>query len=118
MLHGKGRHKRCILLSPHLLLLSYLRLQQVTLAGFIDDLITISRSFAEYERSIKLILTLSDSLGFVVHPDKSIFVTARLIEYLGFKINSQSMTIFLAQKKEETLRVVTISLSCSTLASL
>ena len=42
--------------------LSYLRLQQVTLAGFIDDLITISRSFAEYERNIKLILTLSDSL--------------------------------------------------------
>ena len=107
-----------MLLSPHLLLLSYLRLQQVTLAVFIDDLITISRSFAEYERNIKLILTLCDSLGFVVHPDKSIFVTARLIEYLGFKINSQSMTIFLAQKKEETLRVVTISLSCSTLASL
>ena len=33
---------------------------------------------------IKLIVTLLDSLGFVVHPDKSIFEPARLSEYLGF----------------------------------
>ena len=50
--------------------------QQVTAAGFIDDLITIGRSFVECERNIKLIVTVLDSLGFVVHPNKSIFIPA------------------------------------------
>ena len=43
-------------------LLSYLRSQQATVAGFIDDLITLGRNFVKCERNIKLILTLLDSL--------------------------------------------------------
>ena len=76
-----GPRKFTKLLKPPL---SYLRLQQVTVAEFIDDLITLGRSFAECERNIKLIVTLLDSLGFVVHPNKSIFVPARSIEHLDF----------------------------------
>ena len=63
--------------------LSHLRLQQVTVAGFIDNLITVG-SFVECERNIKLIVTFLDNLEFAVHADKSIFVPARSIEYLGF----------------------------------
>ena len=48
-----GPRKFTKLLKP---LLSYLRLQQVTVAGFIDDLITLGRSFAKCERNIKLIV--------------------------------------------------------------
>ena len=62
-----GPRKFTKLLKPPL---SYLRLQQVTVAGFIDDLITLGRSFVECERNFKLIVTLLDSLGFVVHPNK------------------------------------------------
>ena len=52
-------------------LLSSLRLQEVTVAGFIEnDLITLGRNFVERERNIKLIVTLLESLGFAVHPDK------------------------------------------------
>ena len=40
--------------------ISYLRLQQVTVAGFIDDLIALGRSFVECERNIKLIVTHLD----------------------------------------------------------
>ena len=69
--------------------LSYLRLQQITVAGSIDDIATMGRSFAEFETKIKLILTLLDSLGFVVYPDKSIFFPARSIEHLGFVTDSQ-----------------------------
>ena len=68
--------------------LSYLRLKQVTVAGFIDDLIILGRSFVKYERNIKLIVMLLDSLVFVVHPNKSIFVPTRSIEYLSFVIDS------------------------------
>ena len=42
--------------------LSYLRSQQVPVAGFIDDLITLGRKNVKCERNIKLILTLLDSL--------------------------------------------------------
>ena len=44
-------------------------------------------------------MVLLDSLAFVVHPNKSIFVLARSIEYLGFLIDSQSVTTSLTKKK-------------------
>ena len=96
-----GPHKFTKLLKPSL---SYLMLQQVTIAGFTDDLIVWGRHFAECERNIKLIVTLLDSLWFVVHPDKSIFVPARTIEYFGFVINSQSMSIYLTQNKKVSIK--------------
>ena len=46
---------------------------------FIDDLVTLCGSFAECERSTKLIVTLLDNLVFAVHPYKSIFFPARSI---------------------------------------
>ena len=83
---------------------SYLRLQQVTVAGFINNLITFERSFVSCGRNIKLIETLLDSLGFGVHTDKPIFVPARSVEYLGFVIDFQSMTISLTQKKKAYIK--------------
>ena len=64
----------------------------------------MGRNFVECERNIKLIVTLLDSLGFAVHPDKSIFVPARSIEYIGFVIDSQSMNISLTQKKKTSIK--------------
>ena len=84
--------------------LFYLRLQQVPVAGFIDDLIKLGRSFVKCERNVKLIVTLLHSLGFVVCPNKSIFVLARSIEYLGFVTDSQSMTISLTEKKKAYIK--------------
>ena len=49
--------------------LSYLRLQQVTVAEFIDDLLTLMRNFVKCKRNIKLTVTLLDSPEFVVHPN-------------------------------------------------
>ena len=36
---------------------SYLSFQQVTVARFLHDLITLSKSFVECERNIKLVIT-------------------------------------------------------------
>ena len=63
----------------------------------------MARCFAECERNIKLIVTLLDSLGFVVYPNNSKFVPARSIKYLGFVIDSQLMTISLTQKKKASI---------------
>ena len=40
----------------------------------------------------------------MVHPNKSIFFPARSIEYLGFVIDSQSMTISLTEKKKACIK--------------
>ena len=40
----------------------------------------------------------------MVHPNKSIFVLARSIKYLGFVINPQSMTISLTKKKKVCMK--------------
>ena len=64
----------------------------------------MGRIFVKCERNIKLIVTFLDSLGFVINPDKSIFVPAKPIEYLGFVIDSQSVTISLTQKKKASMK--------------
>ena len=86
--------------------LSLLRLQEVTVAGFIkNDLITLGKNFVECERNIKLIVTLLESLEFVVHRDKSIFVSAKSIEYLGFITHSQKiMQLYHKVLQEEFLK--------------
>ena len=64
----------------------------------------MGRSLVRCERNIKLIVTLLHGLGFVVHPNKSIFVPARSNKHLGFVIDSQSMTISLTKKKKACIK--------------
>ena len=45
------------------------------------------------------LLTFLDSLGFVGHPDKSIFFPARSIKYLGFLILHEYLHIWNRRKK-------------------
>ena len=44
------------------------------LAGFVDTFVTLGRSFVKFEKISNFNVTLIDSLGFVVHQDKSRFV--------------------------------------------
>ena len=50
--------------------------------------------------SIKLL----NSLGFIIHPDKSIFLPIQDILFLRFNITSQKMEIALTDTKKETLK--------------
>ena len=45
-----------------------------------------------------------DSLGFVIHPSKSIFLPKHEITFLGFNINWQKMEITLTDTSKETLK--------------
>ena len=58
------------------------------------------------EQNIKYSNTLLESLGFIIHPEKSLFVPTRCIEYLGFVLNSQSMTISLSDVKKEKIKLL------------
>ena len=50
------------------------------------------------------IAELFDRLGFVVHPDKSVFVPTQEITILGFVINSRKMSVKLTPQKENILK--------------
>ena len=73
--------------------LAYLHKRLIKTAAYIDDLFTCSPNCMKCEQNIKCPINLLESLGFIIHPEKSLFVPARCVEYLGFVLNSQSMTI-------------------------
>ena len=53
----------------------------------------------------KTIVNTYKNLGFTVHPEpKSSFYSAQQMEFLGFEINSVSMTITLTNAKTENLK--------------
>ena len=76
--------------------LAYLHKRLIKIAADIDDLFTCSQSYVKCEQNIKCSINLLESLGFIIHPEKSLFVRTRCIEDLGFVLNSQFMTIFLS----------------------
>ena len=48
-------------------------------------------------------MKLLGNLGFVVHPEKWVFVPSKGIEYLGFMINSVNMAVRLTTKKKRKI---------------
>ena len=53
--------------------------------------------------NIDTIISTFDSLGLVIHPEKSIFQPTEIIEFLGFIINTTKMTISLTSAKQQAL---------------
>ena len=71
---------------------------------YIDDSILFGDSMLECMQNVIDTVIAALKAGFVVHPDKSIFTPAQIIEFLGFIINSILMTITLTRSKAVTLR--------------
>lgn len=67
--------------------------------GFLDDSLLIGRTKQMCTQNIKDTVNAFDRLGFVVHPEKSVFIPDRVITYLGFVINSTTMTITLTEER-------------------
>ena len=68
--------------------LAELRLDYVKFAAYIDDLITLAYSFDTCFKNVWKCVRLLGNLGFVVHPEKSVFVPSQEIKYFGFIIQS------------------------------
>ena len=46
---------------------------------------------------------LFQKLGFAIHPDKSKFIPSKIVEYLGFIIDSEKMIICLSDQKKQNI---------------
>ena len=72
--------------------------------SFIDDSLQVSDT---YEKSLDNVLATTElfiSLGFVVHPDKSIFKPTQQIVYLGFFIDSVKMMVYLTKERAKSIQ--------------
>ena len=104
---SSGPRKFTKLLKPPM---AALRKRKRIVSAYIDDLITIAKTFSLCFDNVTDLVETIDSLGFVVHPDKSEFIPSQVIEYLGFVIDSRSMTVSLTSSKKKKVKDMCISL--------
>ena len=62
-------------------------------ASHVDDSYLQGDDYDDCERNVRDTVKLFDSLGFTVHPEKSSFVPQHTISFMGFIIDSITMTV-------------------------
>lgn len=83
---------------------STLRQQGHLSSPYIDDSILIGTDYDECASDVIDTIRLLDNLGFVAHPSKSVLIPTQVIVFLGFVLNSVSMTVSLTPKKIKKLK--------------
>ena len=76
-------------------------MQGYAVAIYIDDIIAIDQSFEECLLTVVETINLFQKLDFLIHHDKSKFIAAKIVEYLGFIIDSEKMTTYLSDQKNK-----------------
>ena len=94
--------------------LAWLRINGHIVIAYIDDLYLQGKSFEECMHTIIQTLKILESLGFVIHPDKSNFIPCQKLLFLGFVINSKTMTVTLTHEKIMNLKdLIQQALACA-----
>lgn len=82
----------------------YLRVRGHISSGYIDDSYLQGDTYQECLDNVVDTVKLFHSLGFVVHPEKSVFIPTQQITFLGFILDSKTMEIHLTQEKITKLK--------------
>ena len=83
---------------------AYLRSQfSHTCLGYIDDSFYLEDSYMECELATLRAVQLIISLGFKVHPEKSVIIPTQTLEFLGFVLFSIRMIVTLTSKKVDKI---------------
>ena len=91
------------LLKPSL---SCLRCLGHTVLAFIDDTLLQGDTEQDCQSAVMATCQVSDSLGFTVHPVKSVLQPAQRIDFLGFWLGSIDMIVSLTDRKVDKIRSV------------
>ena len=70
---------------------------------YLDDSLLIGETARICLNNVTDTVNLLRSLGFTIHPDKSVFVPTQKITFLGFIIDSVKMTITLTEERKEKI---------------
>ena len=66
-----------------------------TMLGYIDDSLFVEESARDLQEAVAMAVELFDDLGLTIHPKKSILQPIQSIEFLGFVLDSRTMTVAL-----------------------
>lgn len=89
------------LLKP---VLSHLRSLGIIAICYIDDCIFVASSYDELLDHLSYAIRLFMNLGLTINATKSVLVPSRETVFLGFKLNSETMTIQLPEKKQDKIK--------------
>jgi len=90
--------------------LAKLRSRGHVITAFIDDSLIVARTEGQAAKAVHDTAKHLEDLGFIIHPDKSVFKPVQEIEYLGFKINSKNMTVSLPSSRKLDIKTVCMDL--------
>ena len=96
-----GPRKFTKLLKPAL---SDLHLRGHISSGYIDDLYLQGKTYNDCVHNVIDTVIKVDSLGLIVHPEKSAFIPSQQLVILGFVLNSVTMTVTLTSEKALALQ--------------
>ena len=77
---------------------------------YVDDSLLQGDTFQECLDNIMATLGMLQSLGFVIHPEKSVLYPTQTIIFLGFIINTVDMTVRLTDEKVDKIKNLGIGL--------
>ena len=76
------------------------------ISGYIDDSYLQGGTYDECAKNVSARSTLITELGFLTHPDKSVTTPRQILVFLGFILNSLTMTVSpTSHKVEKTISV-------------
>lgn len=67
--------------------------------AYVDDSFILGESEEECSRAVEWLSKRLSSLGFIVHPEKSIFQPTKSLIFLGYRLDSETMTVSPTDKK-------------------
>ena len=95
---------------------AHLREMGISCLGYIDDCLVVSKSFEECQKHVDVMKDMLEALGFSINGEKSSLVPDTKIVFLGYEVNSLTMTVTPTQDKiDKTLKKLEKALTSSRL---
>ena len=82
---------------------SYLHSKGHVSSGYLDDTFLEGDDYETCQKNVEATVDLLEKLGFFVHVEKSMMTPSKELEHLGFKLNSENMTVSLGKDKHDKL---------------
>ena len=89
---------------------AWLRQLGHTNVAYIEDSLLISESFTDCQKNVAHTKGVLENLGFLINMQKSVLTPTQQITFLGFVIDSVSMTVTLTSQKRLTTKKVVLNL--------
>ncbi|XP_058973292.2 uncharacterized protein [Pocillopora verrucosa] len=84
--------------------INFTKPEQEVIDNEIDKLLTKGESVEDCQANINDTCDLFSTLGFILHPDKSVLQPVQVLTFLGFVLDSVNMTVSLTQEKIQRIR--------------